>query len=200
MSLPLKLIVGIGNPGEQYARTRHNVGVWFVSRFAVQQGISFSQQKKFFGRTATIMFDGQEIRLLLPDTYMNESGKSVAALANYYKITPEEILIAHDELDLDTGLIRFKQGGGLAGHNGLRSITQRMGGTQDYNRLRIGVGHPGDKSQVTSHVLGKVTASDETTMLECIEEALRVLPVAIGGDWENAMNQLNGIRIEPQKG
>jgi len=158
------------------------------------------RKKKFFGRTATTMFDGHEVRILLPDTYMNESGKSVAALANYFGITPEEILIAHDELDLDTGLIRFKQGGGLAGHNGLRSITQRMGGTQDYNRLRIGVGHPGDKSQVTGHVLGKVVASDENAMLECIEEALRVLPVAIGGDWENAMNQLNGIRIEPQKG
>tara|TARA_R110002072_G_C7840536_1_gene524942 strand:- start:59 stop:658 length:600 start_codon:yes stop_codon:yes gene_type:complete len=197
MSLPLKLIVGIGNPGEQYARTRHNVGVWFVSRFADQQGVTFSKEKKFFGRAATTLFDGQEIRLLLPDTYMNESGKSVAALVNFFKIEPEEILVVHDELDLDTGLIRFKQGGGLAGHNGLRSITQRLGGSQDYNRLRIGVGHPGDKSDVTGHVLGKVSKRDELVIQECIEEALRVFPTAISGDWENAMNQLNGLRIEP---
>ncbi|MFT4677604.1 MAG: PTH1 family peptidyl-tRNA hydrolase [Patiriisocius sp.] len=198
MSLPLKLIVGIGNPGEQYARTRHNVGVWLVSRFADQQGVTFSKEKKFFGRAATTLFDGHEIRLLLPDTYMNESGKSVAALVNFFKLDPTEILIVHDELDLDTGLIRFKQGGGLAGHNGLRSITQRLGGTQDYNRLRIGVGHPGDKSDVTGHVLGKVAKKDEAVINECIEEALRVFPTAVSGDWENAMNQLNGLRIEPK--
>ena len=197
MSLPLKLIVGIGNPGEQYARTRHNVGVWFVSRFAEQQGVTFSEQKKFFGRVASLFVDGQEIRLLLPNTYMNESGKSVAAIARFFKIEPEEILVAHDELDLATGLIRFKQGGGLAGHNGLRDITQRLGGSQAFNRLRIGVGHPGDKSEVTGHVLGKVAASDESIINECIEEALRYMPRAIAGDWENAMNQLNGFKIEP---
>jgi PTH1 family peptidyl-tRNA hydrolase len=193
MSLPLKLIVGIGNPGEQYARTRHNVGVWFVSRFAEQQSATFSEQKKFFGRIATTHFDGQEIRLLLPSTYMNESGKSVGAVAHFYKFKPEEILIVQDELDLATGLVRFKQGGGLAGHNGLRSITKSLGGSQDYNRLRIGVGHPGDKSQVTGHVLGKVSKGDEQVINTCIDEALYVLPTALKGDWENAMNQLNGF-------
>ena len=194
MSLPLKLIVGIGNPGEQYARTRHNVGVWFVSRFAEQQGAIFSEQKKFFGRISTTTFDGQEIRLLLPSTYMNDSGKSVGAVANFYKYKPEEILIAQDELDIETGLIKFKQGGGLAGHNGLRSITKSLGGSQDYNRLRIGVGHPGDKSGVIGHVLGKVSKADERAINICIDEALYVLPTALKGDWENAMNQLNGFR------
>lgn len=198
MSLPLKLIVGIGNPGEQYARTRHNVGVWFVSRFADQQGVTFSEQKKFFGRIGSFFSSGQEIRLLLPNTYMNESGKSVGAVANFYKIEPEEILVVHDELDLATGLIRFKQGGGLAGHNGLRDITKRLAGSQDYNRLRIGVGHPGDKADVTGHVLGKVSAKDELVINECIAEALRVMPTAIVGEWENAMNQLNGLKIEPR--
>jgi PTH1 family peptidyl-tRNA hydrolase len=198
MSLPLKLIVGIGNPGEQYARTRHNVGVWFVSRFADQQSVTFSEQKKFFGRIASTFVDGHEIRLLLPNTYMNESGKSVGAVANFYKIEPEEILVAHDELDLATGLIRFKQGGGLAGHNGLRDITKRLAGSHDYNRLRIGVGHPGDKSEVMGHVLGKVSAKDELVINECIAEALRVMPTAIAGEWENAMNQLNGLKIEPR--
>ncbi|MFB0969502.1 MAG: aminoacyl-tRNA hydrolase, partial [Pseudomonadales bacterium] len=108
MSSNLKLIVGLGNPGEQYARTRHNAGVWFVSRFADQQGATFKEEKKFFGRTATTLFESQEMRLLLPTTYMNESGKSVRALAHFFKIPPEQILIVHDELDLPTGVIRFK--------------------------------------------------------------------------------------------
>ncbi len=196
MSLPLKLIVGIGNPGEQYARTRHNAGVWFVSRFADQQGVTFKEEKKFFGRTAVTFFEGQEVRLLLPTTYMNESGKSVGAIANFFKILPEEILVAHDELDLATGVIRLKQGGGLAGHNGLRDITRALAGNQSFNRLRIGVGHPGDKSGVTGHVLGKVSRDDESVIYQCIEEALRVLPQAVRGEWQPAMNALNGFKVE----
>ena len=196
MSSNLKLIVGLGNPGEQYARTRHNAGVWFVSRFADQQGATFKEEKKFFGRTATTLFESQEMRLLLPTTYMNESGKSVRALAHFFKIPPEQILIVHDELDLPTGVIRFKQGGGLAGHNGLRDITQRLGGNQDFNRLRIGVGHPGQKSDVTGHVLGTVSKKDESTIYQCIDEALRLMPLVINGEWQKAMNELNGFKVE----
>ena len=196
MSSNLKLIVGLGNPGEQYARTRHNAGVWFVSRFANQQGATFKEEKKFFGRTATTLFESQEMRLLLPTTYMNESGKSVRALAHFFKIPPEQILIAHDELDLPTGVIRFKQGGGLAGHNGLRDITQRLGGNQDFNRLRIGVGHPGQKSDVTGHVLGTVSKKDESTIYQCIDEALRLMPLVVNGEWQKAMNELNGFKVE----
>lgn len=196
MSSNLKLIVGLGNPGEQYARTRHNAGVWFVSRFANQQGATFKEEKKFFGRTATTLFESQEMRLLLPTTYMNESGKSVRALAHYFKIPPEQILIVHDELDLPTGAIRFKQGGGLAGHNGLRDITQRLGGNQDFNRLRIGVGHPGQKSDVTGHVLGTVSKKDESTIYQCIDEALRLMPLVVNGEWQKAMNELNGFKVE----
>ena len=196
MSSNLKLIVGLGNPGEQYARTRHNAGVWFVSRFADQQGATFKEEKKFFGRTATTLFESQEIRLLLPTTYMNESGKSVRALAHFFKIPPEQILIVHDELDLPTGVIRFKQGGGLAGHNGLRDITQRLGGNQDFNRLRIGVGHPGQKSDVTGHVLGTVSKKDESTIYQCIDEALRLMPLVVNGEWQKAMNELNGFKVE----
>lgn len=196
MSSNLKLIVGLGNPGEQYARTRHNAGVWFVSRFADQQGASFKEEKKFFGRTATTLFESQEMRLLLPTTYMNESGKSVRALAHFFKIPPEQILIVHDELDLPTGVIRFKQGGGLAGHNGLRDITQRLGGNQDFNRLRIGVGHPGQKSDVTGHVLGTVSKKDESTIYQCIDEALRLMPLVVNGEWQKAMNELNGFKVE----
>jgi PTH1 family peptidyl-tRNA hydrolase len=196
MSSNLKLIVGLGNPGEQYARTRHNAGVWFVSRFADQQGATFKEEKKFFGRTATTLFESQEMRLLLPTTYMNESGKSVRALAHFFKIPPEQILIVHDELDLPTGAIRFKQGGGLAGDNGLRDITQRLGGNQDFNRLRIGVGHPGQKSDVTGHVLGTVSKKDESTIYQCIDEALRLMPLVVNGEWQKAMNELNGFKVE----
>jgi PTH1 family peptidyl-tRNA hydrolase len=193
MSTPLRLIVGIGNPGEQYARTRHNAGVWFVSAFAERLGVQFSKEKKFFGRVAVAHFEQQEIRLLLPNTYMNESGKAVGAIAYFYKIEPEQIMIAHDEIDLPAGAIRFKQGGGLAGHNGLRDITRALGGSQDYKRLRIGVGHPGTKNGVKGHVLKTVSRTDEDVINRCLDEALYFMPVAVKGDWELAMNGLNGF-------
>ena len=127
MSQSLRLIVGLGNPGIEYRDTRHNAGAWFVSRFAEIHGAVFKEERKFFGRIALATAEGQELRLLIPSTYMNESGKCVGAVANFFKIAPEEILIAHDELDLATGLIRFKQDGGLAGHNGLRDIAAALG-------------------------------------------------------------------------
>ena len=194
MGLALKLIVGLGNPGEEYARTRHNAGVWFLSRFAELQGVTFKLEKKFHGRTALTHFGGHEIRLLVPTTYMNESGKAVGAISHFYRIAPEEILIAHDELDLPTGAIRYKEGGGLAGHNGLRDVTRSLGGQQSFNRLRIGVGHPGNKENVTGHVLGKVNKQDESVINECIEESLRYLPLAADGDWQQAMTALNGFK------
>ena len=193
MSTPLRLIVGVGNPGEQYARTRHNAGVWFVSRFAEQQGAQFKNEKKFFGHVATINYQQNELRLLIPKTFMNESGKAVGAIANFYKINPQDILVAHDELDLPSGSIRFKQGGGLAGHNGLRDITRALGGSQDFNRLRIGVGHPGTKTDVIGHVLSTVSPTDEKLIQRCIDEALALMPLAAQGDWEQAMNALNGF-------
>jgi PTH1 family peptidyl-tRNA hydrolase len=198
MGLYTKLIVGIGNPGDQYARTRHNVGVWFVSRFADQQNANFKEEKKLFGRSATVQYESRELRLFLPNTYMNESGKAVGALVNFFKIPAKQILIVHDELDLPTGVIRFKQGGGLAGHNGLRDITRCLGSNQDFGRLRIGVGHPGHKSDVTGHVLGKVSPTDESMIYRCIDEALKVLPLAVNGEWQQAMTDLNGFRIEEE--
>ena len=193
MSTPLRLIVGVGNPGEQYARTRHNAGVWFVSRFAEQQGAQVKNEKKFFGHVATINYQQNELRLLIPKTFMNESGKAVGAIANFYKINPQDILVAHDELDLPSGSIRFKQGGGLAGHNGLRDITRALGGSQDFNRLRIGVGHPGTKTDVIGHVLSTVSPTDEKLIQRCIDEALALMPLAAQGEWEQAMNALNGF-------
>lgn len=199
MNTPLKLIVGIGNPGTQYADTRHNTGVWFVERLAARGGASFKDEKKFFGRLATINYLGSEMKLLLPTTYMNESGKSVGAFANFFKIEPAEMLIAHDELDLPTGVIRFKQGGGLAGHNGLRDISRSLGGSQEFNRVRIGVGHPGTKDQVTGHVLGKA-GRDRDILEQCIDKALDCLPVAIEQGWDIAMNQLHTFRLDKEEG
>lgn len=193
MSQSLRLIVGLGNPGNEYRDTRHNAGAWFVSRFAEIHGAVFKEERKFFGRIAVATAEGQELRLLLPSTYMNESGKSVGAVAHFFKIAPEEILIVHDELDLATGVIRFKQGGGLAGHNGLRDIAAALGGSQAFNRLRIGVGHPGHKGAVTGHVLGRASQADRTLIETCIEEAMRYMPLAIAGEWEKAMNSLNGF-------
>lgn len=195
MKAPLKLIVGIGNPGDQYANTRHNAGIWFVERLAQQLGSVFKEEKKFFARVTKANYEGQELRLLIPTTYMNESGKSVGALANFFKIPAIQILIAHDELDFAIGTIRFKQGGGLAGHNGLRDISRCLGGSQDFNRLRVGVGHPGSKEQVTGHVLGKATTEDKELIGRCIEEAMACMPLAVQGEWDQAMNRLHNFKI-----
>ena len=196
MTVPLKLIVGIGNPGDQYANTRHNAGIWFIEQFAAEFNAVFKEERKFFGRTATVNVENHELKLLIPSTFMNESGKSVGALANFFKIPPNRMLIAHDELDLATGIIRFKQGGGLAGHNGLRDISRCLGGNQDFNRLRIGVGHPGSKENVTGHVLGKATTTDRNVIEDCIYEALRCMPLALHGEWEKAMNRLHNFKVE----
>lgn len=193
-STPLDLIVGIGNPGKDYADTRHNAGVWFVDLLASQHGASFKSEKKFHGRVASVSIAGREVRLLVPDTYMNESGKSVGALANFYKIAPQAILVAHDEIDFETGKVRFRQAGGLAGHNGLRSISKSLAGTTGFNRLRIGVGHPGEKSGVTGHVLGKVSKTDRQMIDTCIDESLRALPWAVTGDWQGAMQTLHNVK------
>ena len=165
-----------------------------MERLAECLGAVFKQEKKFFGRVALIRLDGRDVRLLVPDTYMNESGKSVGALVNFYKLVPESILVAHDEIDFPTGKVRFKNGGGLAGHNGLRDISRSLAGTTEFNRLRIGVGHPGDKSGVTSHVLGSVSANDRQMIDTCIELALSALPIAASGDWQGAMHRLHNER------
>ena len=188
---PLKLIAGIGNPGKDYANTRHNAGVWFVETLAEKFGAPFKPEKKFFGRTSLINVNGVEVKLLVPDTYMNESGKSVGTLANFFKIEPLEILVAHDEIDFPSGKIRFKQEGGLAGHNGLRDISSRLAGATDFNRLRIGVGRPGDRGGVTGHVLGKVSRDHRKLIDNCIENAIAAIPFAVTGDWQLAMQQLH---------
>lgn len=190
MSARVDLIVGLGNPGPEYAHTRHNAGFWFVDAVAAANNAMFRQEKKFHGDVARIYASGHDIWLLKPDTFMNNSGQSVLALANFYKIDLAHILVAHDDLDLTPGTARLKQGGGHGGHNGLRDITSRMGGN-GFQRLRLGIGHPGDKNKVTGHVLKKTSTDDQVEIERAIEQAMKVLPDVIDGNLQKAMNQLH---------
>ncbi|WP_374963309.1 aminoacyl-tRNA hydrolase [Spongiibacter tropicus] len=190
----IKLIVGLANPGQQYQDTRHNAGAWLVSELARKQGCSLQAESRFHGDTGRFFMDGQDIRLLIPSTYMNRSGQAIAAMANFFKIAPEEILIAHDELDLPPGSARFKSGGGHGGHNGLRDSIEKLGNNRNFHRLRIGIGHPGSADQVTGYVLGKPSNDDRIAIDHCIDEALRCLPDAVNGDWAKAMNRLHSYK------
>ena len=150
----IQLIVGLGNPGPEYEQTRHNAGALFVERLASAQRVSLTADKKYFGLTAKFSHQGNDVRLLIPTTYMNRSGQAVAALANFFRIKPEAILVAHDELDLPPGVAKLKRGGGHGGHNGLRDIIAQLGNQNDFHRLRLGIGHPGDAKLVSNFVLG----------------------------------------------
>lgn len=194
MADPIRLIVGLGNPGAEYEQTRHNAGAWLVERLARQEGISLSPDKKFFGLSGKGRIAGQECFLLLPTTFMNRSGQSVAALANFYKIKPNEILVAHDELDMPAGVAKFKISGGHGGQNGLRDIIAQLGNQKDFHRLRVGIGHPGDKSLVTGHVLGRASKAEQQSIDHVIDEAICVLPDAISGDLAKAMNRLHSFK------
>lgn len=194
MANPIQLIVGLGNPGAEYEHTRHNAGAWMVERLARANGISLTADKKFFGLCGKGRIGNQDCFLLLPTTFMNRSGQAVAALANFYKLKPEHILVVHDELDLPPGVARFKQGGGHGGQNGLRDIISSLGNHKDFHRLRIGIGHPGDKSRVTGYVLGRASKAEQQSMDNAIEEAMCVLPDAMTGDMAKAMNRLHSYK------
>ncbi len=189
----IRLIVGLGNPGSEYEGTRHNAGAFFVHELARQAGQSLSTESKFFGQTSRVTFANSDLRLLIPTTFMNRSGKAVAALANFYRIDPDEMLIAHDELDIPPGQARFKQGGGHGGHNGLRDIVPALGGSKDFHRLRIGIGHPGHASKVSGYVLAKPSKQDREAIDAVIDEALRALPLLLSGDAVKAMTQLHSV-------
>lgn len=186
----VSLIVGLGNPGSEYERTRHNAGFWFLDELARLKNISFKPEKKFHGETARYKYNGEDVWLLKPTTFMNLSGQAVQALAHFYKINLDEILVVHDELDLSVDTARLKKGGGHGGHNGLRDIASKMGGN-DYLRLRLGIGHPGEKSKVTNHVLKKASTDDQISIERNIERALNVLPLVIEGEIQKAMNELH---------
>ena len=191
MDAPVELIVGLGNPGSTYQRTRHNAGADFVLALANSNNVIIKQEAKFFGGTALLQLEGQTLRLLIPSTFMNLSGKSVAAIAGFYKIPTNKILVAHDELDLLPGTARFKKGGGHGGHNGLRDTVQCLGNNKDFARLRIGIGHPGNAKQVADYVLKKAPIKEQELINHSIDDALRYLPLAVSGQWEKAMTALH---------
>jgi PTH1 family peptidyl-tRNA hydrolase len=188
---PIRLIAGLGNPGEKYANTRHNAGFWFADAVASKYHASFREQSRFHGMAAQVNVGGNECWLLKPATYMNRSGQAVGALCHYYKIKPEEVLVVHDELDLDPGVIRLKSGGGHGGHNGLRDLHQVLG--PHYQRLRVGIGHPGNKSQVVNYVLKPPTKDDAIEIERALDRALDELPAIIAGDMAQAMNRLHQV-------
>ncbi|WP_221799181.1 aminoacyl-tRNA hydrolase [Oceanobacter mangrovi] len=194
MTNKIQLIAGLGNPGGEYENTRHNAGFWLIDELAKMHGIRLSPDRKFHGHVGKGRIQGQEVWLLKPATFMNKSGQAVAALANFYKIPAEAILVAHDELDLPPGIARFKQGGGHGGQNGLRDIIAQLGNNKDFHRLRVGIGHPGDKSLVTGHVLGRAPKSEEQQIQAAIDEACRVIPDALSGDLAKAMNRLHTFK------
>ena len=191
-SKPIRLIVGLGNPGSKYEATRHNAGFWFVDEIARQQGVLFRSESKFFGEVCRANFDGNQIWLLKPTTFMNRSGQSVAALAKFYKIPVTEILVAHDELDIPVGDARWKKGGGHGGHNGLRDITSHLG--KEFWRLRLGVGHPGDKNKVIDYVLSNPSKDDHIEINRAIDAALESVDLIVAGESQKAMNQLHSKR------
>lgn len=188
----IRLIVGLGNPGPEYQNTRHNAGAWFIQRLAERYDQTLSVESKFFGQTARIQIANQDIRLLYPSTYMNKSGQSVAALANFYRIPVESILVAFDELDLPTGVAKFKVGGSSS-QNGVRDIVASMANNRDFLRLRIGIGHPGHKSKVTGYVLGKPSKKDQEKMDDAIDEAIRSIDLLIQQDLVAAQQRLHSF-------
>ncbi|TDQ38970.1 aminoacyl-tRNA hydrolase [Thiopseudomonas denitrificans] len=190
----VKLIVGLGNPGPEYANTRHNAGALFVEQLAERMRCPLSPDKKYSGLTGKFSHQGQDVRLLIPTTYMNRSGQAVGALAGFFRIQPAEILVAHDELDIPPGTCKLKQGGGHGGHNGLRDIIANLGNQNNFHRLRIGIGHPGHSSQVTGYVLGRAPRSEQQLIDSTIDFALGVLPDILEGQFSRAMQQLHSFR------
>jgi peptidyl-tRNA hydrolase, PTH1 family len=186
----IKLLVGLGNPGSEYEDTRHNAGFWWIDAVARELKVSLVPERSYHGLMARTTVNGQTVWLLEPQTYMNLSGKSVSALARFFKIQPQEILVAHDELDIVPGEAKLKLGGSHAGHNGLRDIHAQLG-TADYWRLRIGVGHPGTKAEVVSWVLKKPMAEHRQAIEDSITRSVKALPLLLAGDMEKAMVQIH---------
>lgn len=190
----IKLIVGLANPGAKYEGTRHNAGEWLVNELARMYNTSLKEEAKYFGKVAKINTVQGEVRLLLPTTFMNLSGKAVGALANFYRIKPEEILVAHDELDLPPGVAKIKQGGGHGGHNGLKDIIASLGNNNNFYRVRIGIGHPGHRDLVAGYVLGKPAPQDQEKINSAVDEASRCVEVLFKDGIVKATNRLNGFR------
>jgi PTH1 family peptidyl-tRNA hydrolase len=187
--MTIKLIAGLGNPGPEYTKTRHNAGVWFVEELAQRNNISLRPEKKYSGLYGKGLIGNELVHLLIPTTFMNRSGQAVAPLANFFRISVDNILIAHDELDMLPGSVKIKQGGGHGGHNGLKDIIDRMANNRDFYRLRIGIGHPGHRDKVTGHVLGKAPQNEQSLIEQAIDEATRCFEL-----W-----QIDGLKSAQQR-
>jgi peptidyl-tRNA hydrolase, PTH1 family len=185
----VRAICGLGNPGAEYEYTRHNAGFWFVDQLADAYRAEFRVESKFQGVTARIRIGGADLLLLKPGTFMNRSGQAIQALAAFYKFTPQQILVAHDELDLPAGAARLKLGGGHGGHNGLRSVHQHLG--EDYARLRIGIGHPGNKDLVLDYVLGRPSQADLRAIEEALDRSQAALEMLVTQGWGKAAQLLH---------
>ncbi len=195
MSTPIELIVGLGNPGSRYQDTRHNAGFWLVDRIAARAGASLRASPRFRGAVGEATIAGHRVRLLEPDTFMNASGDSVAAVARFYRVPPAAILVAHDEIDLPPGVARIKQGGGHGGHNGLRDVIPKLG-DKSFVRLRIGVGHPGSAERVVGYVLARPSADERRLIEDAVDAALDEVERIVEGDLERAMTSLH-TRTKP---
>lgn len=186
----IRLIAGLGNPGPEYLRNRHNAGFWFVDVLATGAGERFRFEKRLHADACRVTIGAESVRAIKPDTFMNDSGLAVVAALHYWKLAPDELLVIHDDLDLPPGTARFKFGGGHGGHNGLRNVMARLGHGQ-FHRLRIGIGHPGDRSRVLRWVLGNPAPADEDTIVAAIAHAMDLLPLAVAGDFNEAMKRLH---------
>ena len=185
----IQLIVGLGNPGRQYDKTRHNAGFWFVDELARRYSSNFKLESRFSGEVSKANIEGHTVWLLKPTTFMNKSGLATRQLASFYKIPVENILVAHDELDLSPGIARLKSSGGHGGHNGLRDLHAHM--TKEYWRLRLGVGHPGDRNKVVDYVLSQPSKNDEIEISRGIDRSADCIKMILDGDMQKAMNQLH---------
>jgi PTH1 family peptidyl-tRNA hydrolase len=192
-ALPIRLIVGLGNPGTEYTNTRHNAGFWLVDLLAESYATNIQFSGKFFGEVAKFKYKNHDILLLKPSTFMNLSGKSVLAVANFYKINVGEILVIHDELDFTPGLVRLKFAGGNGGHNGLRDIDRVLG--RDYWRVRIGIGHPGHKNAVHDYVLKKPAADDRVAINNAMNKVVDNMQLILDGDFATALKTIHTLSI-----
>lgn len=187
---PVRLLVGLGNPGGEYVDTRHNAGFWLADAWAASAGLHFRNDSKLNGELVRWQRGDIDCWILKPSTFMNRSGDAVGAVARFYRIAPEEVLVIHDELDLPPGALRLKRGGGHGGHNGLRDITQKLG-SAEFQRLRVGIGHPGSADRVVGYVLGRASSEDEAAIRSAIDAGLKLLPDILAGHADRVMNALN---------
>lgn len=190
----IKLIVGLANPGAEYEKTRHNAGAWYIQTLCDRYHVELKPESKFYGLTGKLQTDGFDARLLIPTTFMNLSGKSVSAITQFYNIEPSQIVVAHDELDLNPGIAKLKVGGGHGGHNGLKDIINKLGNNPNFVRLRIGIGHPGDKNKVVNFVLNKPSTTEQSLIDHVIGQSVSYTTDLLRGDITRAMNEIHALK------